>query len=141
MLVKLAGALVLAGSVIVVVIGPVVLPPALVTVIGTLLGEPATKTGAGWPMVVVRSGAATVTTNDTLAALLVGVTSFVLVMPAVFTTVPAVPGPVALMMMLPVPLGARRPRFQVAVLPAVSAGLAAPKLLLALKPMPKSNER
>ena len=45
---KLAGALTPAGSVIVVVIGPVVGPlPLLVTVIGTLLATPATKLGEG----------------------------------------------------------------------------------------------
>ena len=53
---KLAGALVPVGRVNVVVIGPVVGPlPVFVTVTGTLLGEPLTKFGAGWPMVVVRS--------------------------------------------------------------------------------------
>ena len=46
--VKLAGALVPVGKVMVVVIGPVVGKlPALVTVIGTLLAVPATKAGAG----------------------------------------------------------------------------------------------
>ena len=60
LLLKLAGALVLAGSVIVVVIGPVVGPVLLfVTVTGMLLGLPATKAGAGWPMTVVRSGGVT----------------------------------------------------------------------------------
>jgi hypothetical protein len=47
-LVKLAGALVLVGNVIVAVIGPVVGPvPMLLTVIGTLLATPATKAGDG----------------------------------------------------------------------------------------------
>ena len=56
LLLKLAGALVPAGSVIVVVIGPVVGPvPLLVTVIGTLLGCPSTKAGDGCPIVVVKS--------------------------------------------------------------------------------------
>ena len=61
LLVNDAGALKFAfGSVIVVVIGTVVGPvPLFVTVIGTLLGEPATKLGEGWPMTVVKSGAAT----------------------------------------------------------------------------------
>ena len=59
LLVNEAGALVLVGRVMVVVIGPVVGPvPPLVTVMGTLLGLLATKTGAGWPMTVVRSGVA-----------------------------------------------------------------------------------
>src|SRR5262247_3980721 len=49
-LVKLAGALVPAGSVIVAVIVPVVGPvPMLVTVMGTVLATPATKAGDGWP--------------------------------------------------------------------------------------------
>ena len=62
LLVKLAGALVPAGSVIVVVMVPVVGPlPLLVTVTGTLLATPATKLGEGWPMVVVKSGAPTAT--------------------------------------------------------------------------------
>ena len=57
LLVNEAGALVLVGRVMVVVMGPVVGPvPPLVTVMGTLLGLLATKAGAGWPMVVVRSG-------------------------------------------------------------------------------------
>jgi hypothetical protein len=53
-----AGALVLAGNVIVVVIGPVAgAVPWLVTVTGTLLGEPATNEGEGCPITVTKSGA------------------------------------------------------------------------------------
>ena len=57
LLLNVAGALTPLGKVTVVVSGPVAAPgPLFVTVTGTLLGWPAAKLGAGWPMVVVRSG-------------------------------------------------------------------------------------
>jgi hypothetical protein len=60
-LVKVGGADVPAGNVIVVVIGPVLGPePTLVVVTGTLLTCPTVSGVAGWPTVVTKSGAMTV---------------------------------------------------------------------------------
>ena len=56
-LVKLAGALVPAGKLTVVVIGPLVgATPTLLTVTGKVLGTVACNAGCGLPMLVVRSG-------------------------------------------------------------------------------------
>jgi hypothetical protein len=58
-LTKVAGADTPAGSVMVVVIGPVAGPvPTFVVVTGTLLGCPTTNGVAGWPTVVIKSGTA-----------------------------------------------------------------------------------
>ena len=74
-----AGAVTPVGRVMVVTMEAVVAPvPLLVTVMGRLLGEPDTKAGAGWPMVVVRSGSATVTPVPLNAAKMVGETESVL---------------------------------------------------------------
>ena len=57
LLLKLAGADTPAGSVTVLVSGPVAGPwPLLVIVIGTLLACPTAKLGEGWPTLVVISG-------------------------------------------------------------------------------------
>jgi hypothetical protein len=54
---KLAGAETPAGSVTVVVTGPVEPEPVLATVTGNVLVTPSLRDGEGWPIVVVRSGA------------------------------------------------------------------------------------
>ena len=71
LLVKLVGAVTPVGKVMVVVIGLVVAPvPIFATVIGKLLACPATKTGLGCPIVVVKSGGqfGTVTVTAVVAA-------------------------------------------------------------------------